>query len=83
MSGLFPNSEAKTCAQFVPFVAACCRRAAAMDSWGWVIVLAAVTAVTVMLLMVLHDEISRRKWLAKSGAERLSTSAPHRTKRLD
>jgi hypothetical protein len=54
-----------------------------MDSWGWVIVLAAVTAVTVMLLMVLYDEISRRKWLAKSGAERLSTSAPHRTKRLD
>ena len=40
-----------------------------MDSWGWAILLAAVTAVSAMLLMALYDEISRRKWLAKSGAE--------------
>ena len=45
-----------------------------MDSWGWAILLAAVTAVAAMLLMALYDEISRRKWLAKSGAERLSAS---------
>ena len=45
------------------------RRAAGMDSWGWAILLAAVTAVSAMLLMALYDEISRRKWLAKSGAE--------------
>ena len=41
-----------------------------MDSWGWAILLAAVTVVAAMLLMALHDEISRRKWLAKSGTER-------------
>ena len=45
-----------------------------MDSWGWAIVLAAVAAVTAMLLMALYDEISRRRWIAKSGAERRSTS---------
>ena len=55
-----------------------------MDSWGWAIVLAAVTAFSAMLLMALYDEISRRKWLAKSGAERLSTSrsTPHEKIRL-
>ena len=41
-----------------------------MDSWGWAIVLAAVAAVTAMLLMALYDEISRRRWIAKNGAER-------------
>ena len=46
----------------------------AMDSWGWAIVLAAVAAVTAMLLMALYDEISRRRWIAKNGAERRSTS---------
>ena len=60
------------------------RRAAGMDSWGWAILLAAVTAVSAMLLMALYDEISRRKWLAKSGAERLSAShsSPHKKIRL-
>eukprot|EP00964_Phaeocystis_antarctica_P065969 scaffold39842_cov62-Phaeocystis_antarctica.AAC.2 len=55
-----------------------------MDSWGWAIVLAAVTAFSAMLLMALYDEISRRKWLAKSGAERRSTSrcSPHGKIRL-
>ena len=59
------------------------RRAAGMDSWGWAILLAAVTAVSAMLLMALYDEISRRKWLAKSGAERCPPPTPRRTKRLD
>ena len=51
-----------------------------MDSWGWAIAIAGAAALTVMLLMALYDEISRRKWLANSGAESWFTSRPHCTK---